>query len=394
MITNNWIYGGRERVIKCLCEGFRDLLGWDVTLVVARRRDNGGSRRLERFPEPRGTPVRWLETDRLRGVVLPLGRLIRELRPDVVFWHVDAGTFPYYWLASVLAGGTSRVVPVYHGLAPISGQSVRFRFGERLGGVVARRVSESVAVSKGTASEVERRFRLKPQTVRVVSNSVDLLDVRSKAAGPEPEELAGKHPVVLVVARLSPDKDWETLLVAFTAVAEETNASLYIVGEGEEHERIIKLARDVGVADRVVLTGEQPNPYKYMSHADVSVLCSHHEGFPMVLLESMVCGVPVVATDCESGPGEIVVHGHNGLLVPPEDPAALAEGILAILTDAELAQRLRQGGMERAEEFTLRKAVEAYRQIVEHVCWRRRDKVLQSVDEKHVSKRGSCAKKQ
>jgi glycosyltransferase involved in cell wall biosynthesis len=105
-----------------------------------------------------------------------------------------------------------------------------------------------------------------------------------------------------------------------------------------------------------------------MSHADAFVLCSHYEGFGMVLLEAMACGVPVVATDCESGPREAITHGQNGLLVAPEDPAALAEGILAVLTDAELARRLRQGGLERADEFSLHDAVEAYHQVAEHVC--------------------------
>jgi glycosyltransferase involved in cell wall biosynthesis len=105
-----------------------------------------------------------------------------------------------------------------------------------------------------------------------------------------------------------------------------------------------------------------------MAHADAFVLCSHYEGFGMVLLEAMACGVPVVATDCESGPREVITHGQNGLLVAPEDPAALAEGILAVLTDADLAQRLRQGGLKRAGEFNLHDAVEAYRQITERVC--------------------------
>lgn len=368
MVTSNWIYGGRERVVKLLCEGFRELLGWDVTLVVARRRDASAAVSPEQFPEPQGTPVRWLETDRLRSVVFPLGRMMRELRPDVVFWHADVDAFPYYWLASVLAGSTGRVVAVYHGILPILGTSVRFRVGERLRSTIARMVPMSVAVSEGTASAVRTRFRLSPDAVRVIHNPVDAPDIRARAAGCEPEELTGKHPVVLVVARLSPPKDWETLVGAFRTVATATCATLCIVGEGEEREHIIQLARDAGVVDRVVLAGNRPNPYEYMSHADAFVLCSHYEGFGMVLLEAMACGVPVVATDCESGPRETITHGQNGLLVAPEDPAALAEGILAVLTDAELARRLRQGGLERADEFSLHDAVEAYRQVAEHVC--------------------------
>lgn len=368
MITSNWIYGGRERVVKLLCEGFRELMGWDVTLVVARRRASSAATSAERFPEPRGTPVRWLETDRMRGVVVPLGRMMREVHPDIVFWHADVEASPYYCVASALAGCTRRVVPVYHGIMPVFATSVLSKLGEQLRNMVARMVTVSIAVSKGTASAVEKRFRLKPDRVHVIYNPIDAIDIRTKATGHEPEALAGKHPVVLTVARLSPPKDWDNLIRAFRIVAADTRATLCIVGEGEERKYIVDLARDAGVADRVTLAGNQQNPYPYMSHADAFVLCSHYEGFGMVLLEAMACGVPVVATDCESGPREIITHGQNGLLAAAEDPVALADSILSVLGDPDLAQRLREGGLKRANEFSLRYSVEAYRQIVERVC--------------------------
>jgi glycosyltransferase involved in cell wall biosynthesis len=380
MVTNNWIYGGRERVVTSLCEGFRDFLGWDVTLLIARRREIGLAASAERFPEPRGIPVRWLETDRLRGIVLRLGRIMRQLKPDVIFWHAHIGVFPYYWLASVIAGNSSRIVAVYHG----TDTSVRSRLGGRLSSMIARLVPVSVAVSEGTASVVRTHFRLRPDTVHIVYNSIDALATRATAQGHEPEELAGRHPVVLVAARLSAEKDWRTLIEAFAIVAAATHANLCIVGEGEERERIVGLARDAGIAARVVLAGNQQNPYRFMSNADVFVLCSHNEGFGMVLLEAMACGVPVVATDCEAGPREIITHGQNGLLVRPEDSAALAEATLSILADTELAQHLRQGGLERADEFSLDDAVEAYREIAENVCSRYQQGRGPSGDQDHA----------
>jgi glycosyltransferase involved in cell wall biosynthesis len=288
--------------------------------------------------------------------------------PDVVFWHADAGSFPYYWLACVLAGCTSRVVAVHHGILPIISTSVRSRLGERLRGIVARRISMNVAVSRGTASGVEKRYRLKPGAVKVIRNAIDPLDIRTRASGDEPEELHGRHPVILAVARLSVEKNWETLIEALAIVAAAMPVNLCIVGEGNQRDHIIQLARDAGVVDRVVLAGNQSNPYRYMSHADVFVLCSHYEGFGMVLLEAMACGLPVVSADCESGPREVIIHNKNGLLVAPEDPLALAQGILAVLSDEELAQHLREGGLERAGDFDQSITVEAYRQVAEDAC--------------------------
>jgi glycosyltransferase involved in cell wall biosynthesis len=393
MVTNNWVYGGRERVIQSLCEGFRELLGWDTTLVVARRHEAGAAACLERFPAPRGTPVTWLETARWRSVAFGLGRILRRTKPDVIFWHPDVATFPVYWVASVLSHSTNHVVAVYHGFEPTLRESERPTSGERLSGIVARRVSMSVAVSTGTALTVEKRLGLPSGSVEVIRNPVDAQFIRSQASGTDPEELAGRHPVVLVVARLSPEKDWDTLLRAFTMVATTARATLCIVGEGPERERIVRLARDAGVADRVLLTGNRPNPYRYMSCADVFVLSSHHEGFGMVLLEAMACGVPVVATDCESGPREIITHGQSGLLVAPQDPLALADSILSVLRDTDLAGRLRQGGLKRADEFGLRDAVEAYRQVAERVGRRSWRGARQSDDGQPASKTGSHVEK-
>ena len=99
---------------------------------------------------------------------------------------------------------------------------------------------------------------------------------------------------------------------------------------GPEREALRKLVSDLGIEDKVSLAGFQGNPYQFLSRADVFVLSSGYEGLPMVILEAMACGVPVISTDCRSGPREILQNGRCGLLVPVGDEGALSKGIVTI----------------------------------------------------------------
>ena len=116
------------------------------------------------------------------------------------------------------------------------------------------------------------------------------------------------------------------------------------------------MATGLGVGDDVALPGYMPNPYPYMARASVFALTSAWEGFGNVLVEAMACGCPVVATDCPTGPAEILDGGRFGPLVPVGDAPALAAAIASVLANPTDAQLLRQ----RADEFTIERSVDAY----------------------------------
>jgi glycosyltransferase involved in cell wall biosynthesis len=135
------------------------------------------------------------------------------------------------------------------------------------------------------------------------------------------------------------------------------------VGEGPVKSDIEALVHDLGLERRVLLSGFSAQPYAYMEHSQVFVLSSISEGFSMVILEAMACGLPVVATDCDWGPREIVTNGVDGLLVPPQEPELMGRAILALLGDHDMAARLAKAGMVRAREFAVGDAVTAYHDV-------------------------------
>jgi glycosyltransferase involved in cell wall biosynthesis len=136
---------------------------------------------------------------------------------------------------------------------------------------------------------------------------------------------------VLSVGRLSKQKDFGTLLRAFARVREDRPARLVILGDGPERSMLESLISELGLDEVAALPGWVANPYPWMAHAGVYVLSSRWEGLPSVLIEALYCGVPIVATDCLSGPREILEGGEHGLLVAVGDVDALARGIESAL---------------------------------------------------------------
>lgn len=170
-------------------------------------------------------------------------------------------------------------------------------------------------------------------------------------------------PVILAAGRLVACKDYPTLLKAFTEVLKTQPAHLAILGDGPEREKLERSAVKLGVSSQIAFLGFQKNPYNYMKKASVFVLSSLQEGFGNVIIEAMACGTPVIATDCPVGPGEIINHGENGMLVPMQDSKALAKAIVEVLGDPALRKKFSIAGKVRAQSFSVTKGVGEYEKI-------------------------------
>jgi glycosyltransferase involved in cell wall biosynthesis len=189
------------------------------------------------------------------------------------------------------------------------------------------------AVSEGVAEDLARVGRIPRNRIQVIHNPIITPDLAKKVR----EEInhpwfnPGEPPVILSVGRLDPQKDYASLIKSFARVRQSLPARLLILGEGPERDALVSLVRQLGLEQEIVLPGFVSNPYPYMSKSSVFVLSSRWEGLPTVLVEALYCGVPVVATDCPSGPREILRNGQYGTLVPVGDVECMAEAIAAVL---------------------------------------------------------------
>ncbi len=182
------------------------------------------------------------------------------------------------------------------------------------------------AVSHGLAAEVRNAFGLHQVPMTMIGNPVAALPDGPLAL--EHEALfASVVPIILGIGRLVPQKNFAGLIRAFARLCQsrpDQSGQLVILGEGPERSALMQLAAQLGIADRVILPGFVDNPQAWLRRARLFVLSSQWEGFSLAVLEALLAGTPVVATDCRHGPAELLDNGRFGRLVPVAEDAALA----------------------------------------------------------------------
>jgi glycosyltransferase involved in cell wall biosynthesis len=219
-----------------------------------------------------------------------------------------------------------------------------------------------VVVSQGEKEDLIQNFKIPEKRIIVVYNPLDRLRIAELSA--EDPGIHFEVPVVVSVGRLVHQKGFDILLGAFRKVRDVKAAKLLILGDGEKREELISLAQSLDLQDDVVFLGMQVNPFQFMRGAEVFCLASRYEGLGNVILEAMALGVPVVVTDCPSGPAEIVENGKYGILVPSENADALAEALIRVLSDNKLRETLSDLSLKRAKDFDLETSLKQWEDVI------------------------------
>jgi glycosyltransferase involved in cell wall biosynthesis len=220
-----------------------------------------------------------------------------------------------------------------------------------------------VAVSNGVAEDLAAVARIPRARISTVYNPVIGPDILSLAKEPidHPWFFPDAPPVILAAGRIDPQKDYLTLIRAFSHVRAERKMRLVILG-AESHGRsdyvqeVHRLADELRIANDISFPGFVQNPFAYMARASLFVLSSVYEGLPGVLIQALGCGCPVVSTDCPSGPREILEDGRHGPLVPVGDDRAMADAMRKTL-ERPLQPELLHA---RGARFSVDNAVDGY----------------------------------
>ncbi|GIW67115.1 MAG: hypothetical protein KatS3mg095_1013 [Candidatus Parcubacteria bacterium] len=239
------------------------------------------------------------------------------------------------------------------------------KFIKKLTAYAFKKVDLIISASREAAEDVGYLFGNK--RVNFVYNFIDIekIDIL-KEEKVEESVFNRRKQIILSVARLDLNqKDFSTLIKAFQIISKRFDAYLVIIGDGPDRNKIEKLVKDLKLEDKIFLMGHKTNPYKYMKNSTIFVLSSFHEGMPIVLIEALVCGIPVIATDCNFGPREVLENGEYGILVPVGNYEKMAEAIEKLLTDKEFSNLLISRGRQRILSFTKDKSLKKYENIVE-----------------------------
>ena len=260
-----------------------------------------------------------------------LVRYIRLERPIAMLAVQNYANIVALWARRLAGGNTRLVVSERNSISRKAQYAVSQR--PRLMPQLIKRfypwADGIVAVSKGVADDLAQVAAIPREHIQVIYNPIVTTELRKKANAPlsHPWFDRGQPPVLLAVGRLVPQKDFPTLVRAFASVRVSRRMKLLILGEGRERHALEMLIRELGLEQDVDMPGFVANPYPYMARASIFVLSSRWEGLPGVLIEALCCGAPIIATDCPSGPREILADGAYGELVPVGDEVALARAI-------------------------------------------------------------------
>jgi glycosyltransferase involved in cell wall biosynthesis len=323
-------WGGAEHILLTLAEGFLKQ-GHAVDLVVVRAA--GGL-----LPSvPAGVRLIELGTRHVISSVPALVRYLRREQPLALLSTLNRANAVAV-LATRLARRQTRVVirqacnPQYSG---------SFKYGSVATAMLDRAIIRCVypladaviAVSSGVADDLSQRMHAHRTAIDVVPNPVVTSELLNLAGLPLDHEWFAEAapPVVLGTGRLTAVKQFDVLIKAFACVRQNHDARLIILGEGDERPRLEALVRELRLDHDVSLPGFVQNPFAFMAKASVFVLSSAFEGLPGALIQALACGTNVVATDCHSGPREILQGGRFGKLVPVADVPALADAISSAL---------------------------------------------------------------
>ena len=313
--------GGAERVTLNLARGVI-ANGLDVDLVLAA----AAGPYLDSIPA--GVRVVDLGGRRTLASLLALVRYLRREPPTCLLSAMNHANVVAIWAAALAGFRGTLLVAEHNELPPASRGTWQAAFNAslRLSYPRARRV---IAVSHGVKRSLVTNAGVRPEHIEVVYNPViNPSLMTANRARPAALPLDGRTNVV-AMGRLTRQKNFPNLLHAFAVFLTRRRARLVILGEGPDRHALQALVKELGLEDDVVLPGFVPNAYDFLCHADLFVLSSDWEGLPTVLIEALALGARVVATDCPSGPREILADGAYGSLVPVGDSAALAAAMMA-----------------------------------------------------------------
>ena len=355
-LINSLAGGGAERVMCTLLRHSEaERAEFDMTLAL-----------LDDEPAAYAPPD-WVEVRQLdckqsvARSVLAVRRLFDEIRPDVSLSFLTRAN-----AANVLNAHMPCVISERANTSAHFSRGLRGATSRALVRAIYPRATRIIAVSEGVATDLRDNFGVGAERVTAIANPVDIEAIEAKAQLNTQPAVDGRY--IMAAGRMIKGKNFEMLIRAFAAAGGDYK--LVIAGEGGEREALMAAAAACGVADRVVLPGFVDNPYPLMRNADLFVLSSNAEGFPNALVEAMALGVPVIATNCPSGPSEILAeaaresitrltYAPHGVIVPPNSIEDMTEALRAM---AAPEQRLDYGARAaaRARAFGAAAAKDRY----------------------------------
>ena len=365
----SFTFGGAERTSLNLLKGI-DKTRFRITLITS----NSISQRFQNSAIQKFIPLEDLEIDvwynnlnRFTEDTKRVAALLEKEKPDLAFgmMHYPSSLLVF---AKKLNNLKLKVIASPRGPSSEYLEYFEHDFYRKL---VLRRIFSFcckyadglVVASQGMKDECVREFSGDPTKIAIIPNSIDFDDIQKKCKEPTDGEIPSGSLLISTAGRLEKEKNHTFLLKAFAEARKYKDIKLIIIGEGSEKKYLQRFAHDLGITGNVIFMGYQSNPYKYIKRSRIFVHTCLFEGFANSIIEAMSCCVPVIATDCPYGPGEIVKDKENGLLVDINDSIGMVRAINSLLLDRKLHKKLSLNGLRTVKKYSIEKMSYAYQKF-------------------------------
>ena len=296
-------------------------------------------------------------------VALEFSQILRKEKPDGVISFLPRSNFVH--LMTRWLGNKSKIVLSERAdtKAVYASKSLPDRAMRTLIRLSYPLADSIIAISEGVKNSLVG-LGVPTEKITVIYNPQQIEYIKLKSRESADALEPGKCVTLITIGRLVYQKDHQTLLEAFKKIRAAMDARLIIIGEGPYEARLKKRAETLGIAEWVSWLPWQSNPFAILARANLFLFTSRFEGFGNVLIEAMVCGLPIVSTDCPSGPREILKDGEYGVLVSIGDSTAIAQAAIRLLKNKQLYEKMRQGGFERAQDFDVHSIAPQYLNVL------------------------------
>lgn len=328
--------GGAERVVSLLSQEF-ERMGYEVKIVLFDNKiqyEYGGE--IININTPASSNY-FVKLSRIYQRVKRLKKIFQNENPDYIFSFMESCNF-----ASILTG-EKVVVSIrnnpnkkHNWYQKILIKSL-YKF---------KNVKKIVAVSKEIENILNKNYSLKNTTTILNSIIIDNDYVIR-------EDLSKYQPYIVSVGRLNKQKNFKMLIEAYSQTTTQEKVKLLIVGEGSERSSLKKLIHDLKLENKVLLIGQKDNVKDYYLQSEVYILSSSFEGFPNVLVEALSNSCACIATNCPTGPNEIITNETNGLLVENENEEQMSKAIDRLYFDKKLQDKFRKNAQKSVKHLKL-----------------------------------------
>lgn len=361
--------GGAERVVSYILPYFQEKKV-DVSLILMNSKIG--------YNIPEGIPIYYIEDSQMdesginKLIKIPrlaykYAKLAKKLELTHSFSLLTRPNYiniisKYYGLSTPKTIISERAHPTHqYGYNDLKSKINKFLINK-----LYPKASQVICNSHGNANDLELNFGVDKKRIRVIHNPIDLETI--SIIEPDHNFFNPEYFNILTVGRLEIGKNHKLLI---NSVQNIHNARLYILGDGELMDELKEIIERKNLHNKVFLMGFNRNPFRYLKAADLFIFGSNHEGFPNVLLEAMACGLPILTTNCESGPDEIMelktAKSDNimitplGILVPINDEVLMAKGLQYCIENPEYLARCKEKMKSRILDFEKNKILEDYK---------------------------------